>query len=229
MTKVLEMLRVHYWREPIEYAAAYEIQERLWSQIVTGESPDALLVLTHPPTFTIGKSGKLDNLLLGQEEMAERGLPVFFTDRGGDITYHGPGQVVAYPIVDLRKRGRDVHRYIHDLQEVIIRTLAGFSIDAHRDESYVGVWVGDGKVAAIGVRIRRWVTMHGIAVNVDPIMEHFSLINPCGITDRGVTSISRLLGREVPMSEVAERLVGQFGEVFGAEIEWAGDDGMRCE
>ena len=229
MTKVLEMLRVHYWREPIDYAAAYEIQERLWSRNVAGEGPDALLVLSHPPTFTIGKSGKLDNLLVDREEMAERGLPVFFTDRGGDITYHGPGQVVAYPILDLRKRGKDVHRYIYELQEVIIRTLADLSIGAERDEKHVGVWVGDEKVAAIGVRIRRWVTMHGLALNVDPVMEHFSFINPCGIIDRGVTSISNLLGRETPLQGVAERLVHHFGEVFAVQIEWAADDCVGCD
>jgi lipoate-protein ligase B len=226
--QVLEMLRVHYWREPVGYTAAYDIQQRLWSQNVTGEGPDALIVLSHPPTFTIGKSGKLDNLLLAREELEKRGLPVFFTDRGGDITYHGPGQVVAYPIIDLRKRGKDVHRYIHDLEEVVVRTLVDFSIEAHRDQRQVGVWVGDEKIAAIGVRIRKWVTMHGLALNVDPIMEHFSYINPCGIVDCGITSITRLLSRNVTFDDVALKLVDNFAEVFAVRVEWAADSPSRC-
>ena len=226
--QVLEMLRVHYCREPVGYTAAYDIQQRLWSQNVTGEGPDALLVLSHPPTFTIGKSGKLDNLLLAREELEKRGLSIFFTDRGGDITYHGPGQVVAYPIIDLTKRGKDVHRYVHDLEEVAVRTLADFSIEAHRKEKYVGVWVGDEKIAAIGVRIRRWVTMHGLALNIDPIMEHFSYINPCGIVDCRITSITRLLSRDVTFDEVALKLVNNFAEVFAARVEWAADSPSRC-
>ncbi len=222
------MLRVHYWREPVGYTAAYDIQQRLWLQNVTGEGPDALLVLSHPPTFTIGKSGKLDNLLLAREELEKRGLPVFFTDRGGDITYHGPGQVVAYPIIDLRKRGKDVHRYIHDLEEVVVRTLADFSIEAHRDDRNIGVWVGDEKIAAIGVRIRKWVTMHGLALNVNPIMEHFSYINPCGIVDCGITSITRLLSRDVTFDDVVLKLVDNFAEVFAVRAEWAADSPSRC-
>lgn len=226
--QVLEMLRVHYCREPVGYTAAYDIQQRLWSQNVTGEGPDALLVLSHPPTFTIGKSGKLDNLLLAREELEKRGLSVFFTDRGGDITYHGPGQIVAYPIIDIRKRGKDIHRYVHDLEEVVARTLADFSIEAHRNEKYVGVWVGDEKIAAIGVRIRRWVTMHGLALNIDPIMEHFSYINPCGIVDCGITSITRLLSRDVTFDDVALKLVDRFAEVFAARVEWATDSPSKC-
>lgn len=222
------MLHVHCWREPVDYAHAYDIQRRFWSQNVAGEGPDALLVLSHPPTFTIGKSGKLDNLLLAREELAKQGLPVFFTDRGGDITYHGPGQVVVYPIIDLRRRGKDVHRYIHELEEVVIRTLADMSIEAHRDDEHVGVWVGDEKIAAIGVRIRKWVTMHGLALNVDPILEHFDYINPCGIVDRGVTSIARLLSRTVPVEDVAESLVGHFSGVFGVQTEWVTDESLRC-
>ena len=223
------MVRVHYWRAPVDYAQAYEIQQQVWSRNVAGEGPDTLLVLSHPPTFTIGKSGKLDNLLVAREELATRGLSVFFTDRGGDITYHGPGQVVAYPIVDLRRRGKDVHRYVHELEEVVIRTLANLSIEARRDDRHVGVWVGEEKVAAIGVRIRKWVTMHGLALNVSPVMEHFSYINPCGIVDRGVTSIAGLLGRDVPVGEVAEILVGRFAEVFAVDVERAEDDSLRYD
>ncbi len=222
-----EMLRVHYLREPVGYTDAYDIQQKLWSRNVTGEGPDTLLVLSHPPTFTIGKSGKLDNLLLAREELEKRGLSVFFSDRGGDITYHGPGQIVAYPIIDLRKRGKDIHRYVHDLEEVVVRTLADFSIEAHRDGRNIGVWVGDEKIAAIGVRIRRWVTMHGLALNINPVMEHFSYINPCGIVDCGITSITRLLSRDVTFDDVALKLVGHFAEVFAVQVEWVADSPSR--
>jgi lipoate-protein ligase B len=209
-----DALRVYRWTEPVDYAEAYRIQTRLWERNLSGEEPDSLLLLTHPPTFTIGKSGSIENLLVDRDALGEQGMPVFFTDRGGDITYHGPGQLVGYPIVDLRRRGKDIHAYIRDLQEVLIRTLADFSVAAHRDEEHIGVWVGDEKIAAIGVRVRKWVTMHGIALNVNPTMDHFSYINPCGIVDRGVTSLSRLLLREVDMEEVAERFTDRFAEVF---------------
>ena len=222
------MLRVYQWREPVDYAAAYDIQKRVWSETLAGEGPDALLALTHPPTFTIGKSGRLENLLVGREELERRGLTLFFTDRGGDITYHGPGQLVVYPIIDLRRRGKDIHRYIDDLEEAIIRTLGDYSVTADRDQRHVGVWVGDEKIAAIGVRVSRWVTMHGLALNVDPVMEHFSFINPCGIADRGVTSLARLLSREVSLEEVTERLVARFAEVFASEIEWVVETPTRA-
>lgn len=213
------VLSVFRWLQPIEYREAYERQKRLWSLRLSGEIPDSLLLLEHPPTFTIGKSGKLENLLLTKEALAQRGISLFFTDRGGDITYHGPGQLVVYPIIDLRNCGKDIHRYVRSLEEAVIRTLADFSIAAGRDEKHVGVWVGPEKIAAIGVGVRKWVTMHGLALNVNPNLEHFVLINPCGILDRGITSMTKLLGREVPMEDVAERLAGHFAEVFNARLE----------
>jgi len=212
----------------IDYWKAYDIQERLWTQKFEYHAADAVLLLEHPPTLTIGKSGKLENLLIDKEELAERGISLYFTDRGGDITYHGPGQLVVYPIIDLTNRGKDIHRYINDLGEVIIRTLADFSIEAQRDEQYVGVWTGDDKIAAIGVRVRRWITMHGMALNVNPNLEHFSLINPCGILDREVTSISKVLSRDVPMESVAAKLVKRFSEVFDTDIECKPINLLRC-
>ena len=212
----------------IDYRKAYDIQEMLWSQKFEDHAADTILLLEHPPIFTIGKSGKLDNLLVDRGELARKGISVFFTNRGGDITYHGPGQLVVYPIIDLTNRGKSVHQYIHDLEEVVIRTLADFSIEAQRDFKHVGVWVGDEKIAAIGVRIRRWIAMHGLALNVNPNLEHFSLINPCGILDRGVTSISTILSRHVPMDVVTGRLVQRFSEVFNADIEWKPVDSLRC-
>jgi len=215
--------------ELIDYAEAYDIQKRLWSQKVAGQDADVLLLLEHPPTFTIGKSGKLENLLLPREGLAGEGVSLFFTDRGGDITYHGPGQLVAYPIIDLRNRGKDIHRYIHDLEEVVIRTLADFSIAARRDEKNVGVWVGNDEIAAIGVSVRRWIAMHGLALNVNPTLKHFSFINPCGLLDRGVTSMAKVLSRDVPMEAVAKGLVAHFSEVFDTHIEWGSVSWLRCD
>ena len=215
--------------ELIDYAEAYDIQKRLWSQKVAGQDADVLLLLEHPPTFTIGKSGKLENLLLAREGLDGEGISLFFTDRGGDITYHGPGQLVAYPVIDLRNRGKDIHRYIHDLEEVVIRTLADFSIAARRDEKNVGVWVGNDEIAAIGVSVRRWIAMHGLALNVNPTLKHFSFINPCGLLDRGVTSMAKVLSRDVPVEAVAKGLVGHFSEVFDTHIEWGSVSWLRCD
>ncbi len=223
------MLCVLYQLGLIEYGEAYDIQKKLWSQKMDGQTADAVLLLEHPPTFTIGKSGKLGNLLLSEEELAKQGISLFFIDRGGDITYHGPGQLVAYPIIDLKNRGKDIHRYIHDLEEVVIRTLADLSIEARRDGKNVGVWVGNDSIAAIGVRVRKWVTLHGLALNVNPTLEHFSFINPCGILDRGVTSIARVLSRNVPMEVVVKGLVNHFSEVFDAPIEWGSVNSLRCD
>ena len=223
------MLCLLYQLGQIDYWEAYDIQKRVRSQKIENGTADAVLLLKHPPTFTIGKSGKLENLLRTKEELAEEGIPLFFIDRGGDITYHGPGQLVVYPIIDLKNRGKDIHRYIHDLQEVAIRTLADFSIEAHRDEEHIGVWVGNDAIAAIGVSVRKWVTMHGLALNVNPTLEHFSYINPCGILDRGITSIAKVLSRDVPMEVVVKGLVSHFSEVFDAHIEWESVDSLRCD
>jgi lipoyl(octanoyl) transferase len=151
-------------------------------------------------------------------ELSARGIDVFEAGRGGDVTYHGPGQIVGYPIIDLKPDRQDVHRYVRDLEEVLIRTAAGFGIDAGRVKGLTGVWVGEEKLAAIGVRIARWVTSHGFALNVSTDLDHFRLIVPCGIADRGVTSIEQLLGRPVDRTAVEERLVLTFCRVFDRTI-----------
>ncbi|MBN2099428.1 MAG: lipoyl(octanoyl) transferase LipB [Dehalococcoidia bacterium] len=202
-----------------EYGEACRIQRMLWASTLAGQGEDSLLMLEHPPTITLGKSGKIENLLISKEALADRGLSLFFTERGGDITYHGPGQLVVYPIIDLRNRGKDIHRYVHDLEEVVIRTLADLEIRAGRDERNAGVWAGGSKIAAIGVSVRRWVTMHGLALNVNPDLSHFSLINPCGFADMGVTSVSQVLGQGVPLELAAARLLERFAEVFEVNIE----------
>ncbi len=222
-----KVLSVYRWDQPVDYAQAYSLQKYLRAQRIAGIIPDTLLIFEHTPTFTAGKSGKMENLLIPIEALSKRGISLFFIDRGGDFTYHGPGQLVAYPILDLNIHGKDVPGYIHNLEEVIIRTLADFSIAAGRDEQHIGVWVGNQKIAAIGVSIRRWVTMHGLALNVNTDLEHFSLINPCGILDKGVTSMARMLSAEIPMKEVCSRLIIHFGQVFNIPVKLDSTNSVR--
>ena len=179
--------------------------------------PDQLLLVEHPPVLTLGVRGDggRSHILATPETLAASGIGVFETGRGGDITYHGPGQIVGYPIVDLKPDRCDVHRYVRDLEEVLIRVATDFGIQAKRVDGLTGVWVGEEKLAAIGVRISRWITSHGFAFNVATDLSYFDLIVPCGIADRGVTSLSRLLGREVARAEVEDRIVERFNEVFG--------------
>jgi lipoate-protein ligase B len=217
------MLCIVYRLGLVEYREAYDLQRTLTRQRLDGSPADIILLLEHPPVISIGKSGKLENVLASQAQLTREGISLFFTDRGGDVTYHGPGQLVAYPIIDLRNRKKDVRKFVRDLEEVVIRTLNDFSISAHRDESHAGVWVNGEEIAAIGLSIKRWITMHGIALNVNPNLEHFSLINPCGFSDRKATSMARLLARDVPMEEVTPRLIAHFSDVFSAHIEWGSD------
>jgi len=198
----------------MEYSEAYKLQRTLHHQKVEGKIPDVLLLLEHPPTITIGKSGTLDNVLTSKERLVQHGISLFFIDRGGDVTYHGPGQIVGYPIVDLGQRGKDLHRYVNDLEEVMLRTLRDFSIDGNRDQCHPGIWVNEEEIAAIGLSVRRWVSMHGFALNVNVDLKHFSFINPCGFSDRRATSMSKILGSDVPMEEVSYSLISHFCEVF---------------
>lgn len=203
----------------IEYYEAYQLQKRLHRERIRGDIPDALLLLVHPPTLTIGRSGSPDNILVSNEQLSQEGISLFFIGRGGDVTYHGPGQLVAYPIMDLTQRGKDIHRFVRNLEEVIICTLEDFSISSARDESHAGVWVGKEEVAAIGLSVRRWISMHGIALNVNTNLEHFSFINPCGFSDRKATSMSKLLGYDVSMDAVTERLIARFSDVFDISVD----------
>lgn len=202
----------------ISYEAAYRLQRRLLEERLEGRIPDTLLLLEHPPTITVGKSGKPENILAPRAELARRGVSLVFIDRGGDVTYHGPGQLVGYPVFDLRGWGKDIHRYIRNLEEVIIRTLNDFNVASERDKSHPGVWVDNREIAAIGLRLKRWITMHGFALNVNTDLAHFDLINPCGFSDRTATSLSRLLGREVKLEAVAEKLLSPFADIFEMDI-----------
>lgn len=211
----------------IEYEDAYHLQRKLLAERLAGQIADTLLLLEHPPTITVGKSGKLENVLASPAQLAKEGVSLVFTDRGGDVTYHGPGQVVGYPIFDLRERGRDAHQFVNNLEEVLIRTLSDFSLKSSRDENHAGVWVGDEEIAAIGLSIRKWITMHGFALNVNTDLTQFSLINPCGFASRKATSMAQLLGQDIPVETVTERLLAHFAEVFEAHLELRTDIWVR--
>lgn len=205
----------------VPYGEALEWQRSLaQARIERRLAHDLLLLLEHPPVVTLGRTTKADHLL------AAEGVEVFEVERGGDITFHGPGQLVSYPIIDLRAAALGVVDYVRSLEEVVIRTLGDYGIGGRRERGLTGVWAGGEKLAAIGVRVSRperraggrWVTSHGLALNVSVDLEWFRRIVPCGIADRGVTSMERLLGRTVPVEEVAERLADQFGAVFGRQV-----------
>jgi len=199
----------------VAYADALRLQEGLVAERQAGRGPDVLLLLEHDPVFTLGRNARAEHVLLPAAELRARGYEVFETGRGGDVTYHGPGQVVGYPILGLAPDRCDVHRYVRDLEEVLIRTCADHGVGAGRVPGMTGVWVGAEKVGAIGVRIARWVTSHGFALNVSTDLAPFDLIVPCGIRGRGVTSLSRLLGRPVSTAEVESRLATHLADVFG--------------
>jgi lipoyl(octanoyl) transferase len=201
------------------YADALALQRALVEDRRADQIGDVLLLLEHPPVLTVGVRGDggRSHILASQEALAARGIEVHETGRGGDVTYHGPGQIVGYPIISLKPDRCDVHGYLRDLEEVLIRVAADFGIDAARVPGLTGVWVGEHKLAAIGVRISHWITSHGFALNVRPNLEDFELIVPCGIADRGVTSLARL-GCPATRSDVEDRIVTHFGDVFDRRL-----------
>ncbi len=202
------------WLARVPYQSGLDLQSALVTRRQAGTVDDTLLLLEHPPVITLGRSAARDNVHLSPAVLEEKGVELFQTGRGGDVTFHGPGQVVGYPVMDLNPDRRDVHRYIRDLEDVLMRTAADYDVEATRVQGLTGIWVGMDKLAAIGVRISRWVTSHGFAFNVETDLSWFDLIVPCGIHGRGVTSLARLLDRPVPCEEVAARAARHFGEVF---------------
>jgi len=200
----------------VPYAEALTIQRQLVEDRREGRIGDVLLLVEHPHVLTLGVRGDggRSHILATDDVLARRGVEVYETGRGGDITYHGPGQIVGYPIIDLKPDRCDVHRYVRDLEEVLIRVAADYGLTAERVRGLTGVWVSGEKVAAIGVRIARWITSHGFALNVATDLDYFNLIVPCGISDRGVTSLSRLLQRHVDQAEVEDRVIQRFTDVF---------------
>jgi lipoyl(octanoyl) transferase len=202
----------------ITYENAMSLQEKLVAMRQRDEIPDQLLLLEHPPVITLGRGGDAANLLASSEALRRERVRFFETTRGGDITYHGPGQLVGYPIVHLGEGRRDIRRYVTAVEEVLIRTVAEYGIEAARVEGRRGIWVGNEKIAAIGVRIARWVTSHGFALNVSTNLNHFRLITPCGLHGTGVTSISKLAGRAVPLDDVRAVAAAKFAEVFERDV-----------
>ena len=200
----------------VPYAEALTLQRELVEERRAGRVPDLLLLLQHPPVITLGVKGDggRANVLVTDERLAELGVEISETGRGGDVTYHGPGQIVGYPIIDLKPDRCDVHRYVRDLEDVMIRVCADYGVSATRITGLTGTWIGNEKVGAIGVRISRWITSHGFAFNVTTNLADFQLIVPCGIADHGVTSLEKATGRPLSIAEVEDRVAIQFATVF---------------
>ena len=199
----------------IEYKEAWELQKKIHSERVVGEVQDFLFLLEHPNTYTLGKTAHKENLTGSETYLKENHISVFDIDRGGDITYHGPGQIVGYPIIDLNDWKKDTHKYLRALEEVIIKTCEEYNLKCERNQKHTGVWIGDRKIAAIGIKVSRWITMHGFAFNVNTDLNLFNGIIPCGIRDKAVTSIQKELNRKIEIQEVKEKLLANFNEIFG--------------
>lgn len=206
------------WAGLVPYDEGLRLQERAVEQLRSGETPEQLLLLEHPHVFTLGRGADSANILADQQQLESNSVEVHETGRGGDVTYHGPGQLVGYPIINLKPDRCDVHRYVRDIEEVLIRTIAEFAVVGTRIPGLTGVWVGNDKIGAIGVRIARWITSHGFALNVNTDLNYFKMIVPCGISDKGVTSLSALIGRSMDIREVAQTTALNFGRVFGREM-----------
>lgn len=204
----------------VPYQDALALQAELVAARKADVIPDTLVLLQHPPVITLGVKVRQsrEHVLATDAELRSRGIAVFETGRGGDVTYHGPGQLVGYPILDLKPDRQDAHRYVRDLEAALIGACGEYGLRAERKPGLTGVWVGEEKVAAIGVRLSRWVTSHGFALNVSTSLEHFGLIVPCGISDRGVTSLERLLGTVPQMDEVEDHVVRHLCRVFGRDL-----------
>jgi lipoyl(octanoyl) transferase len=206
----------------VDYGAALDIQKACERAVLAGKQPDTLLLLEHPHVLTIGRRSSAAAIIAADEYLAARGVSIFETNRGGKVTYHGVGQVVGYPIINLTPDREDVHRYVRDLEEVLIRTMSEFGIESFRIPGLTGAHTTSGKVAAIGVHIARWVTTHGFALNVNTDLSYFDLIIAC--EGEPVTSMKQLLGREIALSEVEDRIIEQFAEVFEMEVSHRGSE-----
>jgi len=200
------------------YGPVLEIQRRLHALRRAGHVPDILISVEHEPVITVGRLGSGEHILADPKVLSRMGVEVYRVERGGDVTYHGPGQLVLYPILDLREHGRDLKRYVASLEEVMLRTARHFGVEAHRRPGFPGVWLGLRKLGSVGVHVRGWVTMHGLALNVDLRPNLFSLIVPCGLHGVEAVSLTELAGRPVPLTEVREVALGFFAEVFGVRL-----------
>ncbi len=199
----------------LDYAEALDIQHQFVSQCAAGKRGDALILLEHNPVITFGRGGRQANILANAEMLEAKGVQLHKIERGGDVTYHGPGQLVGYIIIDMNNRGRDMHKFLRDIEEMLIEILKEFGLEAGRREGFTGAWVGNIKLAAIGVAVKRWISFHGFALNVSTDLSYFNLINPCGITDAPVGSISSMLDERIEVDDVIPVAIDKFKEVFG--------------
>jgi lipoate-protein ligase B len=203
----------------VDYSEAYRLQKRILKDHISGTGKNTLILLQHNPVITIGTGGKESNILIPEARLSALDIKAHKIERGGDVTYHGPGQLTGYPIIDLRHFKKDLYWYLRQLEEVIIKVLSEYDISGKRVEGYTGVWVGDEKIAAIGIAVRRWITYHGFALNVNPDMSHFDMIIPCGIADKKVTSIEKLTNQRMDVETVADKLTSAFAEIFKVNIK----------
>jgi lipoate-protein ligase B len=203
----------------VSFDKAYAFQKRALSSAKAHKGDESLILAQHYPVFTIGRLGKKENILEGSEKLNSRGIDIVNTDRGGDITFHGPGQIIAYPIFDLTKRCKDMHKFLRWLEEVIILLLSDYGINSFRAKDRTGCWTGRGKIASIGVAASGWVTYHGLALNANVDLSYFDMINPCGFNDISMTSMKETLRKEVDMENLKKRLICRFGDVFGLQSE----------
>ena len=209
-----------------DYKDAWDLQKRICKVKQNRKADDLVIMTEHKHVYTLGKSGNRDHLLINSAELKKKGISYYEIDRGGDLTYHGPGQLVVYPLLDLNNYYLDAHRYLRDLEETVILTLDKFGISSKREEEFTGVWVNDRKICAIGIKISRWITMHGLALNVNSDLSYFDRIIPCGIFHKGVTSVKQQLGSEVSISELAGVFKANFEKVFHAELKNVGFEAL---
>ena len=207
----------------VPYQQAWDLQRRVQQEVASGKRPDTLMLLEHPHVYTLGRRGQDSDILVDETRLAELGAEVHHIDRGGEVTYHGPGQLVGYPIVNLRRLGGGPLKYVRALEQTLIATLSEFGIQAESEDRPTGVWIGEAKIAAIGVKVSRGVTTHGFALNVDPDLSYFDHIIACGMPAASATSISRELGRHVSVDDAVSALIPHFAEMFGLELAITSD------
>jgi len=204
----------------VEYQKAYQIQSDLVENKLKEPSRDVLLLLEHPPTITLGKSGKIENIVVEKTVLEKHNIALYFVDRGGDATYHGPGQLVGYPIIDIEEKNITFHDYIYNLEQTIIDTLSAIGIKSYRRENYRGVWTDMGKIASIGIRVVKKVTMHGFALNVSTNLEHFSFIIPCGLSNERMTSVFEITQNHIPIDAIMRIYEENFSRIFKYELDY---------
>jgi lipoate-protein ligase B len=213
----------------MDYEKAWELQRQLWLGRAEGELPNLLLLVEHPHVITLGRRGHRTHLKVSPEILEAMEIPIFHVERGGDITYHGPGQMVAYPILDLKDYGYRLIRYVDQLEEVILHVLRDFGIEGKKDPSNRGIWANGNKIASIGVAIKRWVSFHGFALNYETDLKYFDLMDPCGLVGKKMTSMAKILGKKIRRKELAERIIFHFKEVFKKEWEEKDLEGLIAD